>query len=770
MKEYYGNYLGICINNQDPEHRGRVQVFIPHIMPALYENWNKEGKDISLECVGNNIPTGLSSEIVEKLKKILPWSEAALPVIGSSTAGSYNNLTGNFNQTSSPEGLVFNEGTAAINTTGASGLDFIYNSEKQVDANGNLKVYNLHPSDGGGAYEIAGINVEYHPEEARALRALVEQGQYQQAEARVKAYYLSYTNKMGAQSVINGNQGVDYAIRDAGFNRGMGGAFWMAKFAAGLPTSQRPPNAEERKTILEAQTKDPVGFLNKFRTAGETYEKNVVGYREKFWKGLTKRWNDRLQNSLALAVGSGGTPVNSPASNPDASALPPTPHPFNGTDAAPQTSSNPFDTPVTLVDPSQTQAGGVSLNSPASLSLQSPTPTTQTSSQPLGGIANFNWREAIRRWGRDRQPNAQGVIKSGTATLCLRGAWNAAGYITDNVTMAGSGGVEQAKRTSELNANFAAKGKGYWGFVGRIDGSYQPQQGDFINHEYERHGHAQVFIDGKFHAHREGDAPPQSYFGKNGYKGSNVWRLTAAGQEAVRRANRCNVSLLGQPYTGPIATGGSSEDTQGDAGTTAILNPTPTITTPMDTTGLPQGMFAHPAPGAMLWVFFREGNPLFPVYFAASYGQAEWQSMQKASSTPLYDAQNGGSEINSESHFRPNNAGTLMFRGSVTAEKDNRAVRLAHASGGYFELVSTGTVHYSPNEHVSHIAGNGYNYCLNREEWTQGDENRVTMGNQRIIVGNPSQASIDAIDQLTEKVKSINQKMTENSSQQSEQT
>jgi hypothetical protein len=763
MKEYYGNHLGICINNQDPEHRGRVQIFIPHIMPALYENWNKEGKDITLDCVGNNLPTGLSSEVIDKLKKILPWAEAATPIIGSSTAGSYNSLTGNFNQTSSPEGLIFSGGSA-----GGSGLDFIFNSEKQVDANGNLKVYGLAANDGGGAYEIAGINVRYHPQKAAELKSLIEQGQYQQAEAQAKAYIGEYTNTV--TRISNGNPGIDYALRDVCFNRGQGGANWMAKYAAGLPPSKGTPSAEDRKRIIELQQQDPIGFLNKFRTASEAYERDVVGYRANFWKGLNKRWNDRLNNSLSLAVGGGSAPVNNPASNPDASALPPTPHPFNGTDAAPQTSSNPFDTPVTLVDPNQGQAGGVSLDSPASLSLQSPAPTTQTSNQPLGGINNFNWRESIRRWGREAQPNSQGVIKSGKSTLCLRGAWNAAGYIVDNVSMAGSGGVRSAKNTSQINANFASKGKGYWGFVGRLDGSYQPQQGDFINHQYEPHGHAQVFIDGKFHAHREGDAAPTSYFNKRGYTGSNYWRLTAAGQEAVRRANRCNVSLLGQPYTGPISTGGSGDETQGDAGTAAVLNPTSTITTPFDTTGLPQGMFAHPAPGAMLWVFFREGNPLFPVYFAASYGQAEWQAMQKASSTPLYDAQNGGSEINSESHFRPNNAGTLMFRGSVTAEKDNRAVRLAHASGGYFELVPTGTVHYSPNEHVCHIAGNSYSYCLNREEWTQGDENHVVMGNQRIVVGNPSQASIDAIDELTEKVKSINQKMTENSTQQSEQT
>ena len=72
MKKYYGNYLGICINSQDPESRGRVQIFIPHIMPALYEGWNESGEDITIECVGNNLPNGLSSDVINKLVQMLP--------------------------------------------------------------------------------------------------------------------------------------------------------------------------------------------------------------------------------------------------------------------------------------------------------------------------------------------------------------------------------------------------------------------------------------------------------------------------------------------------------------------------------------------------------------------------------------------------------------------------------------------------------------------------------------------------------------------------
>jgi hypothetical protein len=86
-KEYNSNYLGMVIDNNDPEFRGRIQVFIPHIMPALYEGWNKDGKDITINCVGDNMPQGLTSEIVDRLKKILPWAEAASPIVGQSSPG-----------------------------------------------------------------------------------------------------------------------------------------------------------------------------------------------------------------------------------------------------------------------------------------------------------------------------------------------------------------------------------------------------------------------------------------------------------------------------------------------------------------------------------------------------------------------------------------------------------------------------------------------------------------------------------------------------------
>ena len=58
---------------------------------------------------------------------------------------------------------------------------------------GKLQVYKLPVGDGGGAFEIAGINDRYHPSKAGQLKALIENGQHEKAEAEAADYILEYT-------------------------------------------------------------------------------------------------------------------------------------------------------------------------------------------------------------------------------------------------------------------------------------------------------------------------------------------------------------------------------------------------------------------------------------------------------------------------------------------------------------------------------------------------------------------------------------------------
>lgn len=88
-QKFLGNYIGIVIQNNDPEKRGRVKIYIPHLTGTVYENWYKIPSDKTFKFVGRNINSDLT-DILEPLKESLPWSECAAPIIGASASGTYN--------------------------------------------------------------------------------------------------------------------------------------------------------------------------------------------------------------------------------------------------------------------------------------------------------------------------------------------------------------------------------------------------------------------------------------------------------------------------------------------------------------------------------------------------------------------------------------------------------------------------------------------------------------------------------------------------------
>lgn len=90
---YTGNYLGIVVQNNDPEKRGRAKVFVPHINIALYDNWNKDfsGSSPDKHFIFPDQSTNPDlDKVLDYLKKSLPWAEIALPPFGGSATGRYN--------------------------------------------------------------------------------------------------------------------------------------------------------------------------------------------------------------------------------------------------------------------------------------------------------------------------------------------------------------------------------------------------------------------------------------------------------------------------------------------------------------------------------------------------------------------------------------------------------------------------------------------------------------------------------------------------------
>ena len=95
MKKYYGNYLGLVIDDEDPDYRNRIKIFIPAISATLLKRLNSKKeetpfKDKFITGVGYTLKDFLPDDALQDLKRILPWAECAAPLFGGSTSLHYN--------------------------------------------------------------------------------------------------------------------------------------------------------------------------------------------------------------------------------------------------------------------------------------------------------------------------------------------------------------------------------------------------------------------------------------------------------------------------------------------------------------------------------------------------------------------------------------------------------------------------------------------------------------------------------------------------------
>jgi hypothetical protein len=108
---YNSHYLGIVIQNNDPQKRGRVKVFVPAVNKTVYENWDALVKDKKFIFLDKETNPDLDL-ILPKLKQDLPWAEIAMPMFGGSASGRYNAFTkhGTVSDSNHWEGDSYSEG------------------------------------------------------------------------------------------------------------------------------------------------------------------------------------------------------------------------------------------------------------------------------------------------------------------------------------------------------------------------------------------------------------------------------------------------------------------------------------------------------------------------------------------------------------------------------------------------------------------------------------------------------------------------------------
>jgi hypothetical protein len=91
--QFFGFYRGIVIQNNDPERRGRVKVYISAFAPQIYDQWyDQSDTDKSFRFpAGDNIYKDEASlkSIFQEAKNILPWAEQASSLLGAGSPGTY---------------------------------------------------------------------------------------------------------------------------------------------------------------------------------------------------------------------------------------------------------------------------------------------------------------------------------------------------------------------------------------------------------------------------------------------------------------------------------------------------------------------------------------------------------------------------------------------------------------------------------------------------------------------------------------------------------
>jgi lysozyme family protein len=167
---------------------------------------------------------------------------------------------------------------------------------------GKLQVYILPVGDGGGAYEIAGINDRYHSITAARLKRLIEAGKHDRAEEEAAAYIEEYTRGVlkffPDSQTADANPAIEFVLRDAAFNRGAKGAATILQIALGMAAIDGVVGPVTHREFAK-QLKDlgPEYVLDRLTQARQTYERTSYPWKKstrdessKFWKGLSSRW------------------------------------------------------------------------------------------------------------------------------------------------------------------------------------------------------------------------------------------------------------------------------------------------------------------------------------------------------------------------------------------------------------------------------------------------------------------------------------------------
>jgi lysozyme family protein len=749
MKQYNSMYLGMCISNNDPKKRGRVKVFIPHIMPSVYEGWNKEGNDIEISCPGDNMIDGLSTEIVKRLEMILPWAEAASPICGTSAPG---NLIANFVQ-----------------------------GAKDVVS----RVFDLSP--------------EAEPADIKDL-----QGLYKEAEdwvgddARGSECKASYSTNRGPGNCLRGTQGILGALT--------GHPRFNAKKEGGLGTNATLYSSSKGQSftgtgLYNAPNSLPSNYMSDSSQwkVGDIVAADGGGPSNdghiQVWTG--KAWVSDFTQNRILTENKKGSYGNFTLHRPNAegeariaeranslignNSQPKTATSLSGEVAAANVhqSATPINTKEGDNQYGSVANPDVTASSTASLSGQASAVAPNLTNQQKTGIRLFQ---------QNYQKN-YGQYKAVSDNLAAKGYKINPEQLAAMHWREGSGSMTKSIANGNSITSYVRKDG--LDSAGSSSNSYAPTD-NWVDHSTEVIEHKLIQKYGSGAKQKDFTQNAQFYdfaerFNGMGYRQKGVaspyvWSGTDqySGGKYVKdgvydpnyRDQQLGVAVLASTASGtPIDV--NAADMAGmpmSGGGGGLVNNTdrhgPVVTQNLN--NVAKGLFSYPAAGSMLWVFFREGNPLYPVYFAASYSDKEWESAYGlASDGPGYkpEATADNQTTSTGGLMNLNGVGGIRWEDTNNPSDrmlDQKSIMFFGEDGSNVFMGKGYNQYFSKFDRRDQVEGDRWESTLGfKEEWVQGDTNEVVMGDVYVKIGNVSQPAVDAVERIQELIVEIQKPLSE---------
>ena len=786
-KVYNSNYLGIVINNNDPQQRGRVQIFIPHVMPALYKGWNEDGKDIQISCVGDNVANGLTSDIVDRLVKILPWAESASPIMTMSSPGQVRQGSGVVSDIAAGAVGVIAGAVAgpAAGAAASAATKRLFDQSPTAHVKDNTTV-------GGGVGQLlakagAANGVNYSKTNpgymcARGVSGITRAAGLVSQGDGVSAGFV-YAGDLSVGGSLYGQTTGAHGTNP--YTTGIGAQNYQPGRAVANPAA----NPQFGDTVYGSSASGGAGHAQMYLGLDQSGKQIWVsdftqsGFSPNFQNYAVYSLTPEGRQKLMAAVGAdpGATDATSTTTSPSAASFGKTAMSGEKAAASPLNDAagpppDPNGNSQNAADPNAAVqvTGGMSsaLKDVAARALAGGNVT-----RAVGDNVSMDLNGSPNSVALEGGPLTHSVTKGGVTIAAGTKVGDTATSFkfSDGSYANGATDMFIAVPAAYVGKPFAVQNNK----TGATTIAYGMDAGGVLNRGYtETSAATQVAI-----------GLPSYAIGRNGVaitQGNpdiSVAPITDGSLPTLISRDEYN-KLIGNPLTADqqaaleaqqygnatpeqIALLKTQAAGSASGATHTVNSPDRNgVTVTKDVNDMAKGMFAYPAAGAMVWVFFREGNPLYPVYFAASYSQAEWKSVYRGSSpseggyNPV--AEDGKpSSIGSTCNFGTGGFSSLMNHSDSDPNQNQSSFMVFGEDGsnmfmgkGYHQL-------FSKFDRRDQVEGDRHDTTLGfKETWVQGDHNKVVMGDQFIKIGNCSQEAVDAVQKIQQYIKEIQEPLT----------